>query len=235
MQTLIRLHFLILLYTVCSNRPVCLYVTHRAKKAHLGSYVISDLCVSKTTGGSSSSRQGCQAYYKQQCEGSSEFWNSLSDEQKQSRNQLDGTIHVSFDYAQNVLILHSPQQVGPIHFMNHRKCHLFGICAESLPKQVNYLIDEGELTGKGANETVSYLHHYFQSDNSINCKKLKLHCDNCRGQNKNNAVIQYLCLRTLPSLNPNIELSFMLPDHTRFGPDWCFGLIKIKYKHSYVS
>ena len=27
----------------------------------------------------------------------------------------------------------------------------------------------------------------------------------------------------------------MLPYHTRFGPDWCFGLIKMKYKHSYVS
>ena len=79
----------------------------------------------------------CRAYYKQQCEDSSEFWNSLSDEQKQSRNQLDGTIHVSFDYAQNVLIPHSPQQVGPIYFKTPRKCHLSGICAESLPKQVN--------------------------------------------------------------------------------------------------
>ena len=27
----------------------------------------------------------------------------------------------------------------------------------------------------------------------------------------------------------------MLPYHTRFGPDWCFGLIKMKYKHSYIS
>ena len=36
-------------------------------------------------------------------------------------------------------------------------------------------------------------------------------------------------------LNSNIELSFMLPYHTKFGPDWCFGLIKMKYKHSYVS
>ena len=52
---------------------------------------------------------------------------------------------------------------------------------------------------------------------------------------KKNAVIQYLCLRTLRGLNANIELSFMLPYHTRFGPDWCFGLIKIKHKHSYVS
>ena len=27
----------------------------------------------------------------------------------------------------------------------------------------------------------------------------------------------------------------MLPYHTRFGPDWCFGSIKMKYKHSYIS
>ena len=69
--------------------------------------------------------------------------------------------YVSFDYAQNVLIPHSPQQVGPTYFKTPRKCHLFGICAVSLPKQANYLIAEGELTGKGANEIVSYLHHYF--------------------------------------------------------------------------
>ena len=98
----------------------------------------------------------CRAYYKQQCEDSSNFWNSLNDEQKQSGYELAGTVHISFDYAQNVLIPHSPQQVGPIYFKTPRKCHLFGICAESMPKQVNYLIDEGELTGKGANETISY-------------------------------------------------------------------------------
>lgn len=177
----------------------------------------------------------CRNYYRQQCDESSEFWNSLSDEQKHSENTLDGTLHVSFDYAQNVLIPHSPQQVGPIYFKTPRKCHIFGICNESLPRQVNYLIDEGELTGKGANETISYLHHYFKSDNAVKCKNLNFHCDNCRGQNKNNAVVQYMCLRTLRDLNSKIELSFMLPYHTRFGPDWCFGLIKLKYKHSYIS
>ena len=112
---------------------------------------------------------------------------------------------------------------------------LFGVCAKYLPKQVNCLIDEGELTGKGANETISYLHYYFETENAIKCKNVNPHCDNCRGQNKNNAVIQYLCLRTLRGLNSNTELSFMLPYHTRFGPDWCFGLITMKYKHSYVS
>ena len=112
---------------------------------------------------------------------------------------------------------------------------MFGICAESMPKQVNTLIDEGELTGKEANETISFLNHYFESEIAISCKSLNLHCYNCRGQNKNNAVIHYLFLITLRGLNSNIELSFMLPYNTRFGPDWCFGLIKTKYKHSYVS
>ena len=56
----------------------------------------------------------CRAYYKQQCEDSSNFWNSLNDEQKQSGNELAGTVHISFDYAQHVLVPHSPQQVGPI-------------------------------------------------------------------------------------------------------------------------
>ena len=27
----------------------------------------------------------------------------------------------------------------------------------------------------------------------------------------------------------------MLPYHTRFGPDLCFSLVKLKYKHIYIS
>ena len=96
----------------------------------------------------------CRAHYKYQFEDCSNIWISLSDEQKQSGNELAGTIPVLFDYAQNVLISHSPQQVEPIYFKTPRKCHLFGICADSLPKEVNYLIDERKLFGKGANDIV---------------------------------------------------------------------------------
>ena len=83
---------------------------------------------------------------------------------KQPDDVLDGALHISFDYAQNMLIPHSPQQVGPIYFKTPRKCHLFGICSESLPKQINYLIDENELTGKGANKTELSLalFHFWQ-------------------------------------------------------------------------
>ena len=61
--------------------------------------------------------------------------------------------------------------------------------------------------GKGANETISYLHHYLTSDHSVNCKNLQFHCDNCCGQNKKNAVIQYMCYRLFQGFNSNIEVS----------------------------
>lgn len=39
-----------------------------------------------------------------------------------------GTIHYSYDYAQQVHIPSNPQQPGPIYFKTPRKCGLFGIC-----------------------------------------------------------------------------------------------------------
>ena len=36
-------------------------------------------------------------------------------------------------------------------------------------------------------------------------------------------------------LHNSITMSFMLVGHTKFSPDWCFGLLKQKYRKSYVS
>ena len=65
--------------------------------------------------------------------------------------------------------------------------------------------------------------------------QLNFHSDNCVGQNKNIVVMQYFCWRTVQGFNSKIKSSFMLPYHTRFGPDWCFGLIKLKYHRSQIS
>ena len=32
-----------------------------------------------------------------------------------------------------------------------------------------------------------------------------------------------------------ITLSFMIPGHTKFSPDWCFGLLKKKYRRTKVG
>ena len=46
---------------------------------------------------------------------------------------------------------------------------------------------------------------------------------------------QYLARRILTGLHRTIRLSFMLAGHTKFSPDWCFGLLKQKYRRTFVS
>ena len=100
--------------------------------------------------------------------------------------------------------------------------------------QVNYLIDEAMNIGKGANCTISLLHHFLGHHN-LGELNLVLHADNCSGQNKNRFVMQYLTWRVLTGLNERIEISFMLVGHTKFAPDWCFGLLKQKFRRTKVG
>ena len=63
---------------------------------------------------------------------------------------LQGGMHYSYDYAQQVHYPSNPLQPCPIYFKMPRKCSLFGVCCEAIPRQVNFLVDEAVLTGKGA-------------------------------------------------------------------------------------
>ena len=47
--------------------------------------------------------------------------------------------------------------------------------------------------------------------------------------------MQYLAWRILVGLNERIEISFMLVGHTKFGPDWCFGLVKQRFRRTKVG
>jgi len=67
---------------------------------------------------------------------------------------------------------------------------------EALPQQVNFLTDEAGECGKGANNVVSHL-HYFLETQRLGEKVVFLHADNCTGQNKNNSMVQYLVWRAL--------------------------------------
>ena len=99
------------------------------------------------------------------------------------------TIHYSFDFAQQVHYPHNPLQPGPMYFKTARKCAVFGVCCEGVPRQVNYLIDEASDVGKGANTVISLLHHFLEH-HGLGEINIGLHADNCVGQNKNNAVLQ---------------------------------------------
>ena len=99
---------------------------------------------------------------------------------------------------------------------------------------MNYFVDEAVNTGKGANSIISMLHHFLHTHN-LGETDLLLHADNCSGQNKNRFVMQYLAWRVLAGLNKSITLSFLIVGHTKFSPDWCFGLFKQVYRRSKIG
>ena len=90
------------------------------------------------------------------------------------------------------LITHS--RSGPIYFKNPRKCGFFGVSCEVVPHQINYLINEVGAVGKGANETISYVHNFF-ARHELGEKHVHLHADNCSGQNRNNYFLWYFAWR----------------------------------------
>lgn len=144
------------------------------------------------------------------------------------------SMHYSFDFAQQVHLPSNPQQPGPIYFLVPRKCAIFGICCEGIPRQVNFLIDEAHLISKGANAVVSYLHYFFKHY-GLGETDVHLHCDNCSGQNKNRIVLWYCAWRVAVGLHRSITLNFLIAGHTKFAPDWCFGLVKQTFRRHVIS
>ena len=142
--------------------------------------------------------------------------------------------HYSFDYAQQVHFPSNPVQVGPLYFLVPRKCSVFGINNEAIPRQLNFLTDEVGECGKGANAVISRLHYFF-GHLSLGERVVYLHADNCTGQNKNNSMIQYLLWRTLTGLHSEVTISFLVVGHTKFAPDWCFGLFKRLYRRTNIG
>ena len=170
--------------------------------------------------------------YRTQCKESEEQWKEHCESNPLS--PFPGTMHYSFDYAQQIHYPYNDQQPSPAYFLMARKCQLFGVCCEAKSQQVNYLIDEAEYTGKGANTTISLVHHFLEN-HSVGEKHVLLHCDNCVGQNKNNAFIFYLVWRILSNRHQSITLSFMVAGHTKFSCDRYFGIIKKCYIRSKID
>lgn len=179
-----------------------------------------------------------RSLYKRVCEESKRnlkpILNSLDFSETRTACSFKGKMHYSFDYAQQVHLPSNPMQPGPIYFKVPRKVGIFGVCCESLPRQVNFVIDEAGSTGKGANAAISYLHYFFQK-HGIGETDVHLHTDNCCGQNKNSYVLWYLAWRIITGLHQSCVYSFLIVGHTKFSCDWCFGLLKQSFQKSFIS
>ena len=91
-------------------------------------------------------------------------------------------MHYSYDFAQQVHFPFDSQQTGPAYFKTARKCEIFGVCCVGRSEQVKILIDEPENLGKGADCTISLVHHYLDKY-GFGKENVCFHADNCTGQN----------------------------------------------------
>ena len=112
--------------------------------------------------------------------------------------------------------------------------HLFGIQDEAVHEQINYVLDENELLGKGPNGTLSLVFDGIKQLNKGE-KHLKVTCDNAGGQNKNNTTLWFYLYLVIAGYYESIELNFMVPGHMKFKCDGSFGLIKRLYRKTTVD
>ncbi|GFN80986.1 hypothetical protein PoB_000749200 [Plakobranchus ocellatus] len=161
------------------------------------------------------------------------FEASIGELQKSTPCTCNIKVMYAFDFAQQVHLPSSPMQPGPIYFLTPRKCGLFGVCCPGIPEQMNFVVDEGMCCGKGSNFVISYVHFFFENY-GLGETELVLYCDNCSGQNKNNFMLWYLLWRVSHGYHRHISLNFMVPGHTKFALDWCFGLLKQNFRRSEV-
>ena len=127
-----------------------------------------------------------------------------------------------------------PYSLAPSSSRPPRKVQFFAVHAEGISRQMNYLIDEASSCGKGANVVISMVHH-FLAKYGVGEDHLELHADNCSGQNKNNHMMRYLMWRVATGLHKYACIIFMVAGHTKFAPDWSFGLLKRMTRRTFVS
>ena len=140
--------------------------------------------------------------------------------------------HYSFSCPQQVHYPSDPSKPGPVYFLTPRKCSVFDINCEAIPRQINFLTDEAGECSKRANSVISRLHYFFDH-HSLGEREVFLHSDNCTAQN--NTLLQYLAWRTLTNKHTAVTLSCFVAGHNKFSPTWCFGLIKRLYRKTKVG
>ena len=62
-----------------------------------------------------------------------------------------------------IYFLLDPLQPDPIYFLTTRKCSVFGVCYEAIPRQINFITDESGETSKGTNAVISRLRFFYEN------------------------------------------------------------------------
>jgi hypothetical protein len=148
-------------------------------------------------------------------------------------------LHICYDWAQNVGIPYSPQQVGSIYFKIPFAVNIFGVCKTGEKNhQLNFIIAENEFpcgVSKGANTTLNMVYNSLKKFSIDGVKNLQITCDNCTAQNKNNLTLWFWSWLIMSGWFDEIIVNFMIPGHTKFICDSFFGQIKKVYRNHRVN
>jgi hypothetical protein len=134
-----------------------------------------------------------KAYQGERATYNSERKRAMTDGKKFRQGKLkaeDCIEHICIDYGQSIGVPHTADQLGGTYFLQMRNFLFCGIYSALENTMICYTYDERE-AGKGANEVISFLHN-FLSTRALQTPYIRIHADNCRGQNKNKYVMWYL-------------------------------------------
>ncbi len=154
-------------------------------------------------------------------------------ELREGKRRVDECVeHISMDYGQSIAVPHTVDQLGGTFYLHMRNFLLFGIFSVLENIQLCYTYDERE-AGKGANEVLSFLHD-FLANRLTKTADIRIHADNCRGQNKNKYVMWYLVWLVSTGRLKHAEIKFMIKGHTHFIVDSGIGHTKRELRRSDV-
>ena len=128
-------------------------------------------------------------------------------------------------------MLRSP---APCIFLPLENAPSSGFAVRGSPSRSTFLLMRRSTSARGLSGS-SPTSTFFSENYGLGENRVQLHCDNCSGQNKNNFVLWYFAWRVMKGLHSEVNINFLPAGHTKFAPDWCFGLMKRAFRRSEVS
>lgn len=145
---------------------------------------------------------------------------------------------ICFDFKTTLVLPYWGYRCSPraVYYMSRMNVYLFGVVDETANGFTGYIYPENLVdslnkpTKKGSSHVIAMMYlHLLQSGlteiERTQDRDLYFTADNCSGQNKNQYMLQFLCMAIEVGWADNVYLSFMVPGHTKFSPDRWFGLI----------
>lgn len=164
---------------------------------------------------------------------SQKFYTALSSIKKICQDDTK-SVGICIDYMANLSLPQIPVQ--DLYYYRQLTVCNFGVHNLSTGSMKCYVYHEGE-AGKGPNEVISFINHYINNDIGKEVERLYIFCDNCAGQNKNNAIIRFLMGLVENKRFKEVQILYPMRGHSFMPCDRDFGLIKrslIKYERLYT-